>query len=109
MNRGRALGLTWPRGGAVPSLSNVSITAMFRNVNPTAEYPSLSIAAVATRTSIATPDNAAKMVLDDLCGGWHWRNMIQQNTKSKNIRRGAATVAALAMAGGALAMSVAPA
>ncbi|WP_411734291.1 transglycosylase family protein [Paeniglutamicibacter sp.] len=35
--------------------------------------------------------------------------MIQQNTKSKNIRRGAATVAALAMAGGAMAMSVAPA
>jgi LysM repeat protein len=35
--------------------------------------------------------------------------MIQQNTKSKNIRRGAATVAALALAGGAMAMSVAPA
>ena len=35
--------------------------------------------------------------------------MIQQNTKKKNIRRGAATVAALALAGGAMAMSVAPA
>lgn len=49
------------------------------------------------------------MVLDDLCGGWHWRNMIQLNTKSKNIRRGAATAAAIALAGGAMAMSVAPA
>lgn len=35
--------------------------------------------------------------------------MIQHNTKSKNVRRGAATVAALALAGGAMAMSVAPA
>ncbi|GAA1893177.1 transglycosylase family protein [Paeniglutamicibacter psychrophenolicus] len=35
--------------------------------------------------------------------------MIQQNTKTKNIRRGAATVAAIALAGGAMAMSVAPA
>ncbi|MDO2934063.1 transglycosylase family protein [Paeniglutamicibacter sulfureus] len=35
--------------------------------------------------------------------------MIQQNSKSKNIRRGAASVAALALAGGAMAMSVAPA
>ncbi|MBV1779003.1 LysM peptidoglycan-binding domain-containing protein [Paeniglutamicibacter sp. ABSL32-1] len=35
--------------------------------------------------------------------------MIQQNTKSKNVRRGAATVAALALAGGTMAMSVAPA
>ncbi|ASN40358.1 resuscitation-promoting factor [Arthrobacter sp. 7749] len=49
------------------------------------------------------------MVLDDLCGGWHWRNMIQLNTKSKNIRRGAATAAALALAGGAMVMTVAPA
>lgn len=35
--------------------------------------------------------------------------MIQQNTKKKNIRRGAAAVAALAVAGGAMVMSVAPA
>ncbi|MDO5745664.1 MAG: transglycosylase family protein [Micrococcaceae bacterium] len=35
--------------------------------------------------------------------------MIQQNTKNKSIRRGAATVAAIALAGGAMAMSVAPA
>lgn len=35
--------------------------------------------------------------------------MIQLNTKKKNIHRGAATVAALALAGGAMAMSVAPA
>ncbi|MFF5793317.1 transglycosylase family protein [Paeniglutamicibacter sp. NPDC012692] len=35
--------------------------------------------------------------------------MIQQNTKKKNIRRGAATIAAIALAGGAMAMSVAPA
>ncbi|MGL3806444.1 transglycosylase family protein [Paeniglutamicibacter sp. R2-26] len=35
--------------------------------------------------------------------------MIQQNTKKKNIRRGAATLATLALAGGAMAMSVAPA
>ena len=35
--------------------------------------------------------------------------MIQQNTKKKNIRRGAATLAAVALAGGAMAMSVAPA
>ncbi|PQZ91581.1 resuscitation-promoting factor [Arthrobacter sp. MYb227] len=35
--------------------------------------------------------------------------MIQQNTKKKNIRRGAAAIAALAVAGGAMVMSVAPA
>lgn len=35
--------------------------------------------------------------------------MIQQKTNTKNIRRGAATVAALALAGGAMAMSTAPA
>ena len=35
--------------------------------------------------------------------------MIQLNTKSKNIRRGAATAAALALAGGAMVMTVAPA
>ena len=35
--------------------------------------------------------------------------MIQQNTKNKNIRRGAAAIAGLALAGGAMVMTVAPA
>lgn len=46
--------------------------------------------------------------LDSLRVEEHWRNMIQQKSK-KNIHRGAAALAAFAVAGGALAVTAAPA